>query len=449
MNKKPFIEILGAGPAGLSAGYFASNADIPIRIFEGTNEVGGNCRTIHNGKFSYDTGAHRFHDKQEDITSIVKDLLGDDLLKVEAPSQIYTNGKMIDFPLNISNVLHNLNTDQIVKIITENMLRLAVRKNEVTNFQELAYETYGKTLSDMFLINYTEKLWGQPADKLDSIISGGRLKNLDPISLIKHKLFGAKKHKNIDGSFYYPRHGFGSIFETISNIIGSGSIVLNSPVSQMTHDGNKITGLFCGDKKFLDPHAVISTLPIDTMIKIMNPMPPDEILSIAESVKYRHLRICILFLNIPFFSRNASIYFPEKKYNFTRIYEPKNRSAEMAPQKQTCIVIESPCDNDEELSKKNKIEYVKSVTNSLISMNLIKEEQIITSKTHTMKNAYPVLDVSLKKRKGKMLNFVERFGNLYVLGRNAKFEYLHTHDIFIHAKRLINKISEIHRGLKH
>ena len=38
MNKKPFIEILGAGPAGLSAGYFASNADIPIRIFEGTNK---------------------------------------------------------------------------------------------------------------------------------------------------------------------------------------------------------------------------------------------------------------------------------------------------------------------------------------------------------------------------------------------------------------------------
>ena len=121
----------------------------------------------------------------------------------------------------------------------------------------------------------------------------------------------------------------------------------------------------------------------------------------------------------------------------------------MAPQEQTCIVIESPCDNDEELSKKNKTEYVKSVTNSLISMNLIKKEQIITSKTHTMKNAYPVLDVTLKKEKGKMLNFVERFGNLYVLGRNARFEYLHTHDIFIQAKRLINKISEIHRGLKH
>ena len=48
-----------------------------------------------------------------------------------------------------------------------------------------------------------------------------------------------------------------------------------------------------------------------------------------------------------------------------------------------------------------------------------------------------------------MLNFVERFRNLYVLGRNAKFEYLHTHDIFIQAKMLINKISEIHRGLKH
>ena len=90
----------------------------------------------------------------------------------------------------------------------------------------------------------------------------------------------------------------------------------------------------------------------------------------------------------------------------------------MAPQKQTCIVIESPCDNDEELSKKNKIEYVKSVTNSLISeFNQRGANNYI--KTITMKNAYPVLDVTLKKKKGKMLNFVERFENLYVLGKKC------------------------------
>tara|TARA_B100000886_G_C20014158_1_gene323165 strand:- start:20 stop:385 length:366 start_codon:yes stop_codon:yes gene_type:complete len=121
----------------------------------------------------------------------------------------------------------------------------------------------------------------------------------------------------------------------------------------------------------------------------------------------------------------------------------------MAPKEQTCIVIESPCDNDEELSKKNKDEYVQSVTESLISMNLIKEEQIISHKTHTMKNAYPVLDINLKEDKKKMLTFVERFRNLHILGRNARFEYLHTHDIFTQAKMLINKISEIHRGLNH
>ena len=67
-------------------------------------------------------------------------------------------------------------------------------------------------MSDLFLINYTEKLWGRSADILQYDVAGDRLKNLDVRAMIKQKLFGSNHHRNLDGSFYYPEHGFGSIY---------------------------------------------------------------------------------------------------------------------------------------------------------------------------------------------------------------------------------------------
>ena len=439
-GKKPFLDILGAGPAGLSAGYFAKNKNIPFRIFESSEYIGGNCRTITHGEFRYDTGAHRFHDKEIEATNVVKNLIGDELLTIDAPSQILSEGRMIDFPMNFSSLMDNLTISQIFKILVENIYNITSNKKKIQNFKELAYKTYGKTLSDRFLINYTEKLWGQSADNLDKVIAGGRLKNLDLISIIKHKLFGFDQHKNLDGSFYYPKYGFGSIFEAIVNYIDQKNIYLESNVSQIYHEGNRLTGLFCGNQKVLDPNFVISTLPIDVMIKIMNPMPPDDILKIAEGIRYRNLKVCVFFLDIPYFSKNASIYFPEKKYHFTRLYEPKNRSAEMAPRKRTCIIVESPYSNGDKLSTLDHNSFFTLVKNDLISLGLIKENKIISHNIFNMKNAYPILDVNQKEHRKKILSYLKRFDNLRLLGRNAKFQYLHTHDIILEAKVLIDKI---------
>ena len=102
MKNKPKIDILGGGPAGLSVAYFARKKGYDICIYEGSSTIGGNCRTIKMGEYRFDTGAHRFHDKIPSITEEVKKLMGDDLKKINAPSKIYFDGRMIDFPLSFS-----------------------------------------------------------------------------------------------------------------------------------------------------------------------------------------------------------------------------------------------------------------------------------------------------------------------------------------------------------
>ena len=70
------IHIIGGGPAGLSVGYYASKLDIDISVFEASSSIGGNCRTLIDGEFRYDTGAHRLHDKTNLLQKKLKRCLG-------------------------------------------------------------------------------------------------------------------------------------------------------------------------------------------------------------------------------------------------------------------------------------------------------------------------------------------------------------------------------------
>ena len=59
------VHILGGGPAGLAVAYFAKIKKIPFSIYESKNSVGGNCRTLVFDDCNFDTGAHRFHNKNK------------------------------------------------------------------------------------------------------------------------------------------------------------------------------------------------------------------------------------------------------------------------------------------------------------------------------------------------------------------------------------------------
>ena len=74
--------ILGGSPAGMAAGYHAKKKHkfFNHRIIE---KVGGNCKTLSMGQFKYDTGAHRFHDKDKAVTRLIRSILKDDQSKYQ------------------------------------------------------------------------------------------------------------------------------------------------------------------------------------------------------------------------------------------------------------------------------------------------------------------------------------------------------------------------------
>ena len=139
MNKK--IHILGGGPAGMALAYYANKHNVHFSLFEKNNTIGGNCRTIKHDDFLFDTGAHRFHDKDPEITTEIKSLMGDKLLQVSSPSKIYYNRKMLNFPISVFDAMSKIDLKTNLKIIKENIILQFKRKLEKKNFQDAFQRT--------------------------------------------------------------------------------------------------------------------------------------------------------------------------------------------------------------------------------------------------------------------------------------------------------------------
>ena len=457
------LHILGGGPAGLTAGYYAKKYGLRnFTIFEAGEHPGGNCRTLkiegaecpfsglQNSSerhafrdFRFDTGAHRFHDKDPQVTAEVKNLLGDDLLQVTAPSEIFFEGKFYRFPLLLSDLVQKLETKTLLRIAGEKLYNRP--EKEAENFSEFAINQYGKTLAERFLLNYSEKLWGQPAHKLSTAISGNRLKGLDTRSFLRSAMLGPPKNsQHLDGAFFYPKYGIGMISDKLGEFIGTEHIKLRHRVNRLIHKDQRIEGITVNDDAVEIPvSTVINTLPLTLSMRMLEPPPPPELSAVADTIKYRHLLLCVFCLNRDTFSPNASIYFPSPEFPFTRLYEPKNRSSHMAPEGQTVIVLELPCYNDDAVWRMQESELRTEVWEALQRVKPLSQTEVLHYQVYRLPFAYPVLEVGFEESVARLVAYFETFENLYLTGRSSLFRYLHLHDLFKAGKEVIEQITSV------
>ena len=75
------VVIIGAGPAGLTAGYLLSKQGVPVTVLESDPVyVGGIARTVRYKGYRFDIGGHRFFSKVPLINELWEEMLGEDFL---------------------------------------------------------------------------------------------------------------------------------------------------------------------------------------------------------------------------------------------------------------------------------------------------------------------------------------------------------------------------------
>lgn len=427
------ILVLGGGPAGLASGWALENLGRDYSVLERSSVHGGNARTVQFGDFKYDTGPHRFHARDPEATQRVMELLGEDLQEVRAPARIYWQGKFVDFPLRPAQILKSGGLAYATRAGTDFIAAKLKNRDGVVadDFGTFANTWFGKTIANTFLIPFSEKLWGLPASELSPEIAGRRLPGFSIKAIAKELLSVSKKTEHLEGRFLYPKMGYGQIADKMAERLAAERLLYQHRVVSIDTHGDSITGVGVkiGDEiQRFAPEAVINTLPITMLVRMMSPLPPKEVLDAAAKLRFRDVVLVALFVDQESISDAAVTYFQGGNLEFTRAHEPRNRSRDMSPPGKTSIVVEYPCFIGDEIWDKDEEKLVGELVEYLENMGLIDASKLIGTDVHRLTNAYPVYSKGYEEISEVVLSYLRQFNNLWSLGRGGSFFYGHVHD---------------------
>ena len=437
MDAKTHITILGGGPAGLAVAFYAKKEKLSFTLYEAASEIGGNCRTFRHGEFLYDSGAHRFHAVLPDVTREVLNLMGDDMQEVRAPSQVHIAGKLVNFPLAPFNVARSLGTGVFVRAARDLLVAKLRHARHAQDFEAMACRRYGRTIAELFLLSYSEKLWGVPCKLLSPAVAGRRLQGLNLQTLLTEMVFGSQRAKHMDGAFFYPRLGYGTIMQRLSENAGLQHIHTGAEVTRLRHDRQRVVEIEINHRQRVAVRDVAVTLPLGELLEMLDPSPPAPLLALGRRLRFRNLVLVAVFQNQPSVTPNASVYFPEARFPFTRVTIPRNRSALMAPQGRTSLVAELPCWTEDKLWRASDEEVSRRVLAALEEIRWVRPEAVIGTAVHRLSCAYPVLDTESETAAARIAEYLATFQNIRITGRNALFAYTHLHDQLQSGRELI------------
>lgn len=311
------IVIIGAGPAGLTAGYelVKKTKDYEVIILEESAEVGGISRTVRYKGNRMDIGGHRFFSKDEKVTAWWDSLMpkqgkpsyDDRVLGRKVPlsssgpdpeqedrvmltrnrvSRIYYKKKFFDYPIKM-----NVTTIKYMGLVTTlkagfSYLRSVIHKYPEDSLENFYINRFGRKLYSMFFEGYTEKLWGRHPREISADWGAQRVKGLSIIAILKDiitKLLPKKKDTNhvetsLIEEFSYPKYGPGQLWETAAEefIKMGGVIKKNCKVTKLISENNKIKSIQYdenGCENKIEADYVISSMPLKDLVQGMNSVP--------------------------------------------------------------------------------------------------------------------------------------------------------------------------------
>jgi len=266
------VIIVGAGVAGLTAGYLLSHKGYKVIVLEKEDRVGGLARSFYYDGFIFDIGPHRFHTEDKKVQEFIEETLGEKKIVLPRSSGVWMFGGYHDWPLNWK-TLFKLPVPIIVQTIFDLFSKKAQKGN---SFEDYIMSRYGKTLYNVFFKPYTEKFLKLPPKKvhhnwaeagIDRAIIDKKVRMGSLLEVIKTTLIP----KPVKTNFLYPSDGGIDMFskklvERIKK--NGGEVLLNTIVEKIECEGSKIKCVYY-QGKCLHPEIIIWTAPLTTLINLL------------------------------------------------------------------------------------------------------------------------------------------------------------------------------------
>ena len=437
------VLIIGAGPAGLTAGYCLSKEKRPVIILEKDPQyVGGISRTVRYKDFFFDIGGHRFFSKSKEMMDLWREILPDDFIERPRLSRIYYGGKYYSYPLKAFEALNNLG----IFTSAQCMLSYAYAKTRpirnARTFHEWVRNQFGERLFQIFFKTYTEKVWGMSCDAISADWAAQRIKGLDLGVAVKNALLRSLKPKRsanganggavvktLIESFQYPRLGPGMMWDAAAKKIRAqgGRLKMGRDLQALHYDADSRlwtveASTADGVREIYTARHVISSAPVRELLGKLKPTPIS--LLHARELRYRDFLTVALMVNKPDLFPDNWIYIHDPSVKVGRVQNFSSWSPEMVPPGTSCLGLEYFCFEGDGLWTATDESLIALAKKEIAKIGLVAAEDVVDACVMRQSKAYPVYDDNYRSHMAMIrLDLDMTFPTLHLVGRNGMHKY--------------------------
>jgi protoporphyrinogen oxidase len=432
------VVIIGAGPAGLTAGYLLSKAGKVVVVLEqDPASVGGISRTVEHKGFLFDIGGHRFFSKSNAVVDLWNEILPDDFLQRPRLSRIYYGGKFYSYPLRAFEALRNLGLlTSTACILSYAWARLRPIERPRT-FHDWVRNQFGERLYAIFFRTYTEKVWGMSCDEISADWAAQRIKGLSLGAAVWNGVLRSLNRQRSHGrvktlieSFRYPRRGPGMLWQEAARKMTQmgGTLELGRRVVRLAYDD--ASGLWTvtaeqasGSVRQYQTRHVISSAPLGEAAAMLAPALASR--PTAAKLRYRDFLIVALIIKPRDLFPDNWIYIHDPSVKVGRVQNFRSWSPEMVPDPDlACLGLEYFCFEGDGLWTTRDADLVALATREIAQIGIVSAADVLEGVVVRQPKAYPVYDDSYKDNVEVVRREIEaRFPSLHLVGRNGMHKY--------------------------
>ena len=429
------VVIIGAGPAGLSAGYELVRSGHRVVVLEqDPRYVGGLARTVEYRGFRFDIGGHRFFSKNPEIEAMWTEIMGERMRVRARLSRILYRGRFFKYPFEPLDALLNLGLIESFSCLSS-YLGVQRRFNApARSFEDWVVRAFGRRLYEIFFRSYTEKVWGIPCGEISAEWAAQRIRGLSLGSIVRRLMplptRGAGVIKTLVDRFRYPPHGPGEVWERVASIVrdGGGAVRMGERVVGVERTARRVTSITTESNavrnRWRGDHF-ISTMPLADLVPALDPPAPREVAASARALRFRDFLTVALILDRPNVFPDNWIYIHEPRVRVARIQNFKNWSPDMVPDARfTMLGMEYFCSRGDSMWSSSDEDLISLAADELAALGLAPRDSVVDGTVVRQPKAYPVYDHGYRANVARVRSFLEDAApNLQVAGRNGMHKY--------------------------
>lgn len=451
------VGILGGGPAGLGAALGLARRGIGATLIERGSRVGGNAGSFQLAGVNVDFGSHRLHPSTDpEILSLLRSLLGPDLLERPRHGRILLKGRWIHFPLRGLDLMRRADPGFAFEVLVDWARRIwpGARADRSVlappdSFASLLEQGLGPAVCREFYFPYARKIWGLDPEEISPAQALKRVSARSPGRLVRRLLPGGtgpggQRNK---GTFFYPRHGFGQISEALAESAErtGAQILLGTRATKIILGAERVEATVSDERdseRTLSFDHLWSTIPVGILVRMIDPPAPPEVIQAAECLEQRAMILVYLVLGQERFTEFDAHYVPTLEVPFTRISEPKNYSGTQAPRGRTVLCAEIPSSSGGPLWDSSEAELERLVRTGLETVGLPIESRVLETAVRRLPSAYPIYRHGFEEHLARIEGWLDTLPHLVSFGRQGLFAHDNTHHALFTALSAVRCLGE-------